>query len=45
MQNKTTDIYNDSVTIPCPTISFKEGDYVVTYLKICNLFRKFKNIK
>jgi len=49
MQNKTTDTYtmmrNDSGTIPCPSIRFKEGDYVVSYLKIYNLFRKFKNIK
>src|SRR5680860_1716594 len=33
---------NDSGTIPYPTIRFKEGDYVVTYLIIYNLFRKFK---
>jgi len=48
-KNKTTDTYtmmrNDSGIIPCPTIRFKEGDYVVIYLKIYNLFRKFKNIK
>src|SRR5680860_1609835 len=31
-----------SGTIPYPTIRFKEGDYVVIYLKIWNLFRKFK---
>src|SRR5680860_1029311 len=33
---------NDSGTIPYTTIRFKEGDYVVTYLIIYNLFRKFK---